>query len=356
MFYTRFDTKKINVGGVYVGGGSPISIQSMTNTNSRDAKSTIKQIKQLEDIGCEIVRVSFPDLESAYNINKIKKNINIPLVADIHFDFNIALEAIKQGVDKIRINPCNIGSDEVFCILAKEAKNANIPIRIGINSGSLKISNISRDELNVKTIVDTAIRYIDLLENNNFENIIVSLKTSDIYTTIKAYKLFAKKKNYPLHLGITESGSIFTGTIKSSVGLGIILYNKIGDTLRVSLTADPIEEVRTANYILRSMNLRKFGPEIISCPTCSRCKFDLIKIVSEFEKEVFDIKNFKRLFKPVKVAIMGCIVNGPGEAKNADFGIAGGKKYGILFKNGKAIEKVKNNEWVKKLIYMIEHY
>ncbi|MDR1052483.1 MAG: flavodoxin-dependent (E)-4-hydroxy-3-methylbut-2-enyl-diphosphate synthase [Endomicrobium sp.] len=356
MFYTRFNTKRINVGDVCIGGGSPISIQSMTNTNSKDAKSTIKQIKQLEDIGCEIVRVSFPDFESVCNIHKIKKNINIPLVADIHFDYNIALEAIKQGVDKIRINPCNIGPDEIFCTLAKEAKNANIPIRIGINSGSLKMSNIQRDEIRAEIIVNTAIRYINLLEDNNFENIIVSLKTSDVYTTVEAYKLFAEKKSYPLHLGITESGSIFTGTIKSSVGLGIILYNNLGDTLRVSLTADPIEEVKVANYLLRSMNLRRLGPEIISCPTCSRCKFDLIKIVSEFEKEVFDIKNFKRLFKPVKIAIMGCVVNGPGEAKNADFGIAGGEKFGVLFKNGKVIEKVENSEWIKKLIYIIEHY
>ncbi|MDR1928759.1 MAG: flavodoxin-dependent (E)-4-hydroxy-3-methylbut-2-enyl-diphosphate synthase [Endomicrobium sp.] len=356
-FYKRLYTKKINIGNVTIGGGLPIVVQSMTNTDSRDYKATIKQIKQLEDVGCEIVRISIPDMESAYNINIIKKNINIPLVADIHFNYKIALETIKQGIDKIRINPGNIGSETDIGILAKEAKKAHIPIRIGINAGSLKefhsfIDTRSRAEV----VANTAIKYVEILEKYNFEDIVVSLKTSNIYTTIQAYNFFSFKKKYPLHLGITESGTIFSGTIKSAAGLGIILYNGIGDTLRVSLTANPIEEVKVAYYLLQSMGLRHFGIEIISCPTCSRCQVDLIKMASKFEEKIATIKNLKHLKKNIKVAIMGCSVNGIGEANDADFGIICKRNIGILFRCGKIIGKVKTEKLIQKLIFIIMNY
>jgi (E)-4-hydroxy-3-methylbut-2-enyl-diphosphate synthase len=356
-FYKRTQTKKVNIGGVTIGGGLPIAIQSMTNTNSRDWKATVKQIKQLQEAGCEIVRVSLPDIESAYNVGKIKKNIKIPLVADIHFDYTIALEAIKQGIDKLRINPGNIGSKDKVEILVKEAKKAHIPIRIGVNAGSLKQAhNCSNNLHRAKALVSAALGHVKILEKHNFEDIIVSLKASNIDTTLLAYKIFASKRNYPLHLGITEAGSMFSGTIKSAAGLGIMLYDGIGDTLRVSLTANPVEEIRVAYLLLQSMNLRSAGIEIVSCPTCSRCQVDLIKIVSEVEKKISTMKNLKKLAHPIKIAIMGCVVNGPGEAKGADFGIAGGKNTGILFKNGKIIGKVRPDKWVQKIISMIKIY
>jgi (E)-4-hydroxy-3-methylbut-2-enyl-diphosphate synthase len=356
-FYKRTQTRKINIGGVTIGGGSPIAIQSMTNTNSRDWKATVRQIKHLEEAGCEIVRVSLPDIESAYNVSKIKKNIRIPLVADIHFDYRIALEAIKQGVDKLRINPGNIGSKDKVEILVKEAKKARIPMRIGVNAGSLKeVHNFTDNTLRAKALADAAMEHVKILEKHNFEDVVVSLKASNIDTTVQAYKFFASKRNYPLHLGITEAGSMFSGTIKSAAGLGIMLYDGIGDTLRVSLTADPVEEVRMAYFLLQSMELRSLGLEIVSCPTCSRCQVDLIKIVSEVEKKTLTMKNLKKLPKPIKVAMMGCIVNGPGEAKDADFGIAGGKNTGILFKNGEIIGRVKPDKWVQKIISMIKNY
>ncbi|MCA6079656.1 MAG: flavodoxin-dependent (E)-4-hydroxy-3-methylbut-2-enyl-diphosphate synthase [Endomicrobium sp.] len=356
-FYKRIETRKINIGGVIIGGGSSIAVQSMTNTNSRDWKATVRQIRQLEEAGCEIVRISLPDIESAYSVSRIKKNVKIPLVADIHFDYTIALEAIKQGVDKLRINPGNIGSKDRIGVLVKEAKKARIPIRIGVNAGSLKkIHNFSDNSSRAKALSDAAIEHVKILEKYNFQDIVVSLKASNIDITVKAYKLFASKRNYPLHLGITEAGSIFSGTIKSAAGLGIMMYEGIGDTVRVSLTANPVEEVKAAYSLLQSMELRNSGIEIISCPTCSRCEIDLIKIVSEIEKKTFAMKNLKRLSKPVKVALMGCIVNGPGEAKDADLGIAGGKNMGILFKNGEIIGKVSPDKWVAKIISMVKDY
>ncbi|MDR2676692.1 MAG: flavodoxin-dependent (E)-4-hydroxy-3-methylbut-2-enyl-diphosphate synthase [Endomicrobium sp.] len=355
-FYKRFQTKKINIGNVTIGGGLPIRIQSMTNTNSRDLKSTVKQIKQLEEVGCELIRVSFPDMESALNVRKIKKHIKIPLIADVHFDYKIALEVIKQGVDKLRINPSNIGSQDKLVALVKEAKNAHIPIRIGINAGSLKkIHHSSNNFMRAKTLVCVAIEHIKVLEKYNFQDIVVSLKASNIDTTIQAYRLFASKRTYPLHLGITEAGSIFSGTIKSSIGVGIMLYDGIGDTIRVSLTADPIEEINVAYCILQYMGLRNLGVEVISCPTCSRCEVDLINIVLKLEKKISVIKNLRKLHKPIKVALMGCVVNGPGEAKDADFGIAAsGKNIGVLFKNGNIICKISSDKWVNKIISMIE--
>ncbi|MDR2436526.1 MAG: flavodoxin-dependent (E)-4-hydroxy-3-methylbut-2-enyl-diphosphate synthase [Endomicrobium sp.] len=354
-FYKRNQTRKINVGNVVIGGGSPVVIQSMTNTNTKDWKATVKQIKQLEEVGCEIVRVSLPDMESTYNINKIKKNIKIPLVADIHFDYRIALEAIKQGIDKLRINPGNIGSKDRVEILVKEAKKTHIPIRIGVNAGSLKeIHKFSDNVCRAKALVNAAMEHVKILEKHDFYDIVVSLKASNIDSTVQAYKIFASKRNYPLHLGITESGSIFSGTIKSCAGLGIMFYDGIGDTIRVSLTADPVEEVKVAYSLLQSLELRSSGIDIVSCPTCSRTQVDLIKIVSELEKKLAFLKDLRKLARPIKVAVMGCVVNGPGEAKDADFGIAGGKGAGILFKNGEIIGKVKCENWVSKLVSMIE--
>ncbi|MFA6614099.1 MAG: flavodoxin-dependent (E)-4-hydroxy-3-methylbut-2-enyl-diphosphate synthase [Endomicrobiia bacterium] len=348
--FNRIDTKVINVGGVKIGGGNPIVVQSMTNTNTRDWKATVKQIKELENVGCEIIRVSIPDMESAKNIKNIKKNISIPLVADIHFDHRIAIEAIRQGVDKLRINPGNIGSEEKVKELVKEAKEARIPIRIGVNAGSLKsVHNCSTPEERAKALVEGAMEHVKILEKSKFYDIAVSLKASDVMTTVEAHKLFAEKRNYPLHLGITESGSIFRGTIKSSVGLGIMLQQGLGDTIRVSLTANPVEEVRVAYQILQSLDLRSTGIEIVSCPTCSRCKVDLINIVNGLETELAKVKKIIGK-KNIKIAVMGCIVNGPGEAKEADFGIAGGIGEGILFKKGKIIGKIASDQWVKKLI------
>ncbi|MDR2351240.1 MAG: flavodoxin-dependent (E)-4-hydroxy-3-methylbut-2-enyl-diphosphate synthase [Endomicrobium sp.] len=354
-FYKRNQTRKVNIGGVIIGGGAPIAVQSMTNTNTKNWKATVKQIKQLEEVGCEIVRVSLPDMESAYNVSRIKKNIKIPLVADIHFDYKIALEAIKQGVDKLRINPGNIGSKDKVEILAKEAKKAHIPIRIGVNAGSLKeVHNFFDDASRAKALANVAIEHAMILEKHDFFDIVVSLKASNIDTTIQAYKIFASKRNYSLHLGITESGSIFSGTIKSSAGLGIILYDGIGDTVRISLTADPIEEVKVAYSLLQSLELRSSGIEIISCPTCSRTQVDLIKMVSDMENRVVTLKDLRKLSKPIKVAMMGCVVNGHGEAKDADFGITGAKDGGILFQNGEIIGKVKPDNWVSKLVSMIK--
>ena len=351
-YFKRTQTRKINIGGVEIGGGAPIAVQSMTNTDTKDWRATVKQIKNLEEAGCEIIRVSLPDMESAQNVSRIKKNIKIPLVADIHFDYRIALEAIKQGADKLRINPGNIGSKDKVEALVKEAKAARIPIRIGVNAGSLKsVHNFDDNLSRAKELANAAMEHVGILEKNKFYDIVVSLKASNIATTVEAYKIFASKRNYPLHLGITEAGSLFSGTIKSSAGLGIMLYDGFGDTVRVSLTADPVEEVKAANSLLRSLELRNTGIEIISCPTCSRCEVDLIKIVSDMEKAAAKIKNIK---KPVKIALMGCIVNGPGEAKDADFGIAGGKNIGILFENGKITGRVKPEQWVKKLISMIK--
>ncbi|MDR1784583.1 MAG: flavodoxin-dependent (E)-4-hydroxy-3-methylbut-2-enyl-diphosphate synthase [Endomicrobium sp.] len=356
-FYKRSQTRKINIGDVTIGGGSLVAVQSMTNTDSRDWKATVRQIKRLEEVGCEIVRVSFPDLESACNVSKIKKNIKIPIVADVHFDYRIALEVIRQGIDKLRINPGNIGSKDKLEILVKEAKKARIPIRIGVNAGSLKgIYNFDNNLLRAKALANAAMEHVRILEKHDFYDIIVSLKASNINTTVQSYRIFASKRNYPLHLGITEAGSLRDGSIKSAAGLGIMLCDGIGDTIRISLTANPIEEIRVAYSLLRYMEIRDFGIEVISCPTCSRCKVDLIKIVSEVEKKISIIKNLNKFSKPLKIALMGCVVNGLGEAKDADFGIAGGKDKGVLFRNGKIVGEVYPDEWVDKLIHMIGDY
>lgn len=349
--FTREKTRIINVGGVKIGGGNPIAVQSMTNTDTQDWKATVKQIKQLQEVGCEIIRVSVPDMESAKNIKNIKKNIKIPLVADIHFDHRLAIESIKQGVDKLRINPGNIGSREKVKELVKEAKMAHIPIRIGVNAGSLKqVHDFSTVKDKAKALAAAAIEHVKILEECDFEDIAVSLKASDVQTTVEAYKLFASKRNYPTHLGITEAGSIFRGTIKSCAGLAIMLAQGLGDTIRVSLTANPVEEVRVAYQLLQSLDLRTTGIELISCPTCSRTKVDLIKIVDELEAALSKVRK-KDVKKNVKIAVMGCVVNGPGEAKEADFGIAGGiGGEGLLFKKGKIVSKVSEKYWVKKIV------
>lgn len=354
-YFKRNETKKIKIGGLVIGGGSPVAVQSMTNTNTIDVKSTIRQIKKLENLGCEIIRVSLPDMESACKVSEIKKYIKIPLVADIHFDWRIAVEAIKRGIDKIRINPGNIGSKEKVKAVVKEAKAAKIPIRVGVNAGSLKAAHSLKDNLQKAAILaGAAIDNVEILESCGFDDIVVSLKASDIETTVEAYKIFASKRKYPLHLGITESGSLLSGNIKSAAGLGIMLYEGLGDTIRVSLTADPAEEVKSAFMLLRSLNLRNEGIEIISCPTCARTKIDLIKVVSDAEKAVEKIERAGKITKPLKIALMGCIVNGPGEAKDADFGIAGGKDEGLLFEKGKIIGKVKKEDWVKTIIRFID--
>ncbi|AEF17326.1 MULTISPECIES: flavodoxin-dependent (E)-4-hydroxy-3-methylbut-2-enyl-diphosphate synthase [Thermoanaerobacterium] len=344
----RKKTKEIKIGSVRIGGENPIAIQSMTNTDTRDVKKTVHQIKELESVGCDIVRVAVLDVVAAKAIEEIKKEIDIPIVADIHFDYRLALEAIKHGADKIRINPGNIGGDDKLKAVVDAAKDAGIPIRVGVNSGSLE-----RDILNkyggvtADGIVESALKSVSLLEKCGFYDIVVSLKTTNVPLTIESYKIISEKIDYPLHVGITEAGTIFSGTIKSAVGIGTLLYLGIGDTIRVSLTGNPIEEVRVGKQILKSLGLSKGGVEIISCPTCGRTKIDLIELAQKVEKATANIK------QDIKVAVMGCAVNGPGEAKEADIGIAGGIGEGLIFKKGKIIKKVSEDklfdEFIKEL-------
>jgi len=345
----RRKTKKIKIGNVYIGGDAPIAVQSMCNTDTRNVKSTVAQIKQLEEVGCEIIRVAVPDMAAAKALGAIKKQINIPLVADIHFDHRLALEAIKQGVDKMRINPGNIGAKEKVKEVVLACKKRSIPIRIGINSGSIEKPLLEKYGYPTpEAAVESALGHIKILEDLDFDQIAISLKFSDAPRTIKAYELMSKKVDYPLHLGITEAGTIKSGTIKSAIGLGCLLQQGIGDTIRVSLTADPVEEVRVAYEILKALEIRAHGPILISCPTCGRTEIDLIKIAGEVEKALEDIK------KPIKVAVMGCIVNGPGEAREADIGIAGGKNCAALFIKGKVIKTVPEKDIVKELLEGIE--
>jgi (E)-4-hydroxy-3-methylbut-2-enyl-diphosphate synthase len=345
----RRKTRKVWVGNVAIGGGAPISVQSMTKTDTRDVASTIRQIKKLERAGCEIIRVAVPDMESANALPRIKKNINIPLVADIHFDYRLALKAIDNGVDKLRINPGNIGARWKVERIVKAASERKIPIRIGVNAGSVPRDILAKyKKASPQALVESAIRQIRILEVLNFNDIVISVKAFDVPTTIKAYELISKKTNYPLHLGITEAGLPQAGSIRSALGIGLLLAQGIGDTIRVSLTGDPVEEIRVGQEILKSLNLRKFGPTIISCPTCGRCEIDLILMVKEVEKRMKNIK------APITVAVMGCVVNGPGEARYADVGIAGGKGYGLLFHKGKIVGKVKEKDLVKALLDVVE--
>jgi len=345
----RRKSRVVKVGNVLIGGGFPISVQSMTTTDTRDIPATVAQIKSLTEAGCEIIRVAVPDKDAAQKLSKIKSQISIPLVADIHFKYKLALEAIKQGVDKIRINPGNIGDDNKVREITKAAKDAGIPIRVGVNSGSLPKDLLKEGDCeDPRIFVKAALRQIEVLENNDFFDIVVALKSTNVNTAYWAYKLLADKIDYPFHVGITESGTLQTGSIKSAVGVGAILINGIGDTIRVSLTADPVEEIRVGKAILKSLALKKEGVEIISCPTCGRCEIDMIPIAESIEAKTRHLKT------PLKVAVMGCVVNGPGEASVADIGIAGGRGLGLLFKNGKIVGKIPEKELEKRLLEEID--
>ncbi len=346
--YNRRKSKVIKIGDKFIGGDNEILIQSMTNTNTKDVKATVEQIKELEENGCEIIRVAVKDEEDAQAIKYIKEEINIPLVADIHFNYKLAIMAIENGVDKIRINPGNIGSKDRVKAIVEKAKEYKIPIRVGVNSGSLEKDLVDKyNGVTPEGLVESALRNIEILEEFDFYDIILSLKASSVPFTLKAYTLIADKTEYPLHLGITEAGTKFIGSIKSSVGLGALIAMGIGDTLRVSLTDNPVEELPVAKEILQAMGLRKFRIEFISCPTCGRTEIDLIGMAKEVEEKC------KNLNKNITVAVMGCVVNGPGEAKEADFGIAGGKGVGLIFKKGEIIKKVNEDEMVKELIQLI---
>lgn len=348
-FIKRRQTKEICIGNVKIGANNPIAIQSMCNTDTRNTKETIKQINFLAKEGCEIIRVAVPDMCAAEAIKEIKKGINIPLVADIHFDYRLALKAIENGVDKIRINPGNIGDEERIKAVINAVKERNIPIRIGVNSGSLEKNILEKyGEVTPQGLVESALRHVKILEKYNYENIVVSIKASNVPFSMETYSILSKEINYPLHLGITEAGTVWSGSIKSSVGIGAILSMGIGDTIRVSLTGDPIEEIKTAKEILKSLGLRKFGIELVSCPTCGRTEVDLINIANKVEAEC------RKINKDIKVAVMGCAVNGPGEAREADIGIAGGKGYGLIFKKGEIIKKVAENELIPELLKLIE--
>lgn len=341
----RKKTRRIYIGNVPVGDGAPVAVQSMAKTDTRDIKATVRQIKQLETAGCEIVRVAVPDIDSAKALGEIKKRIKIPLIADIHFNYRLALEAISQGVDGLRINPGNIGAKWKVKEIVSAAKDKKIPIRIGVNAGSLPKDLVEKyGHPTPEAMVESAERHIEILEELDFYDIKVSLKASDVLKTVQAYRIFSKKYDYPLHVGITETGPVPEGVVKSSIGIGLLLLEGIGDTIRVSLTASPPEEVQVAYEILRVLGLRQFGVEIISCPTCGRCEIDIIKIVKQVKKALKNVK------KPIKVAVMGCSVNGPGEAKEADFGIAGGKGQGVVFAKGKIVKTVKETELVSALI------
>lgn len=337
-------TRKIRVGDIAIGGDSPISVQSMTTTDPRDLDATVKQIKELEAANCDIVRISILDVESANNIKKIKEQTNIPLVADIHFDYRLAIEAVNNGIDKLRINPGNIGDENKVREVVAAAKHRNIPIRIGVNAGSLKKDFLDRYGNTSTAMAESALQEVAILEKYGFEDIVISLKASSVEKTVEAYRYVSQRVNYPLHLGITEAGTQWSGTIKSSIGIGALLLEGIGDTLRVSLTAHPVEEVKVGLEILKCLGLRQEGIEIISCPTCGRCNIDLFNIVKKVEERVSDIK------KPLKVAVMGCVVNGPGEAKEADIGIAGGKGKVVLFKKGNVVGTYQENEAVDVLV------
>ena len=339
-----YKTRRIHIGDKVIGGGAPVLIQSMCNTKTDDTEATIAQILALEKAGCDIIRVAVPDMTAAKALEEIKKYIHIPLVADIHFDYKLAIESIERGVDKIRINPGNIGNLDRIRAVIEAAKSRNIPIRVGVNSGSLEKEILKKySGVTAEGIVESALDKVKIIEDLGYENLVISIKSSDVMMCIKAHELIAKKTDYPLHVGITESGTVKRGTIKSSVGLGIILYQGIGDTIRVSLTGDPVEEITCAKILLKSLGLRKDGIEVVSCPTCGRTDIDLIGLANQVEELVEDYQ------LDIKVAVMGCIVNGPGEAKEADIGIAGGRGEGMLIKKGKVVKRVKEKELLNVL-------
>ncbi|MGN0164730.1 MAG: flavodoxin-dependent (E)-4-hydroxy-3-methylbut-2-enyl-diphosphate synthase [Lachnospiraceae bacterium] len=339
----RDNTKVIKIGKKVIGGGNPILIQSMCNTKTEDVSATVSQILRLEETGCDIIRVAVPTPEAAIAIKEIQKQIHIPLVADIHFDYRLAIMAIESGVDKIRINPGNIGSKDKLEEVVNVAKNYGIPIRVGVNSGSLEKTLIEKyGGVTSEAIVESALDKVRMIEEVGYDNIVISIKSSDVMMSIKAHELIAQKTKYPLHVGITESGSSFAGNIKSAIGIGNILYQGIGDTIRVSLTDDPVQEIRSAKLILKTLKIRNEGVEVVSCPTCGRTSIDLIGLASEVERIT------AKYSEPIKVAVMGCVVNGPGEAREADLGICGGKGEGLIIRKGEVIAKVPENELLKR--------
>ncbi|HHT66150.1 MAG: flavodoxin-dependent (E)-4-hydroxy-3-methylbut-2-enyl-diphosphate synthase [Caldicoprobacterales bacterium] len=341
----RKKTRKILAGNKAIGGGAPITVQSMTNTDTRDVDATVAQIHRLEEAGCDIIRSTVPDQQAADALSKIISRIHIPMVADIHFDYTLALKAIENGVAKLRINPGNIGSREKVKAVVQAAKDKGIPIRIGVNSGSLQRDILQRyGGVCSEALVESALRHVEILEELNFYDIALSVKSSDVREMIQSYRLLSKKVDYPLHVGVTESGTIKRGTIKSCVGIGALLSEGIGDTIRVSLTGDPVEEVLVAKEILKTLGIIKEGIELISCPTCGRTQLDLIRIAEEVEER------FSKVKKHIKIAVMGCAVNGPGEARRADIGIAGGNGEGLIFRKGEIIRKVNEEDLVEELI------
>ncbi len=347
----RKKTREVHIGNRVIGNGNPILIQSMTNTKTQDVAATVDQIQRLAAAGCDIIRCAVPDMEAARALSEIKKQIAIPLVADIHFDYRLAIAAMEHGADKIRINPGNIGDRERVKAVVDVAKERNIPIRVGVNSGSLEKELVERYHgVTAEGIVESALDKVKLIEDMGYDNLVISIKSSDVMMCVRAHELIAEKTSYPLHVGITEAGTIISGNIKSSIGLGLILHQGIGDTIRVSLTGDPLEEIKSAKIILRTLGLRTGGVEVVSCPTCGRTCIDLIGLANQVENMVADIP------LDIKVAVMGCVVNGPGEAKEADIGIAGGKGEGLIIKHGEVYKKVKEDELLGALRYELLHW
>ena len=340
----RESTRKVQIGNVVIGGGNPVRIQSMTNTKTEDVAATVAQILRLEEAGCEIIRCTVPNLEAARAISQIKRQIHIPLVADIHFDYKMAIAAIENGADKIRINPGNIGGPEKVRAVVEAARAGNIPIRVGVNSGSLEKDILQKyGGVTAEGIVESALDKVKMIEEQGYDNLVISIKSSDVLMCVKAHEILAGQTRYPLHVGITEAGTVLSGSIKSAIGLGLILNQGIGDTVRVSLTGDPVEEVRAARLILRTLGLRKGGIEVVSCPTCGRTKIDLIWLAAKVERLVEDYP------LDIKVAVMGCAVNGPGEAREADIGIAGGQGEGLLIRKGEIVKKVPEDQLLAAL-------
>ena len=347
----RDNTKVISIGDKVIGGGNPILIQSMTNTRTEDVKATVEQIRRLENAGCEIIRSTVPSMEAAEALGKIKKQISIPIVADIHFDYRLAIAAMQNGADKIRINPGNIGGIENVKAVVNAAKERNIPIRVGVNSGSLEKPLVEKyGGVTAEGIVESALEKVKMIEALDYDNMVVSIKSSDVMMCIRAHELLVSQTRYPLHVGITESGTITSGNIKSALGLGVILYQGIGDTIRVSLTGNPVEEIKSAKLILRTLGLRKGGVEVVSCPTCGRTNIDLISLATQVENMVEEFP------LDIKVAVMGCVVNGPGEAKEADLGIAGGIGEGLLIRKGEIIRKVPEGELLEALRQELQNW
>lgn len=348
---TRRKTRQIKIGNVVVGGGAPISVQSMTKTDTRDKEATISQIKSLEAAGCELVRLAIPDREAVEALQEIKKNVSIPLVADIHFDHRLALAALEKGIEGLRINPGNIGSKEKVKQVVKAAKERSIPIRIGVNSGSLERDLLQKYQgATPEAMMESALRHVRILEDLDFDLIKISLKASDVFHTVRAFELMAEAVDYPFHAGITEAGGFLSGTVKSSVGLALLLNKGLADTIRVSLTAPPEEEVRVGYLILSSLGLRQRGIRFVSCPICGRCEVDFLNIVTEIERKLSSIE------EDIEVALMGCMVNGPGEAKEADIGLACGRGVGVVFKKGKLLRRLKEEKIVPEFVKEVQHF